>query len=130
MDTHAAGREILREGIDALLQGGGGHIEAVAMGGIEMLPGKNIDALFQTAVKVIVQDAVRLAGQNIVVAKALACGELVEKLPGIPQGPDIEDADVRLRDGKKEILEGAVQLRAQIPEYHKLLLSALRQLPR
>ena len=93
-------------------------------------PGKDIDALFQGAEKIIVQDAVRFIGQNIVVAKALACGELVEKLPGIPQGPDIEDADARLCDGKKEILEGAVQLRAQIPEHHKLLPSALCQLPR
>ena len=95
-----------------------------------MLPGKNIDALFQGAEKIVVQDAVRFIGQNIVVAKALACGELVEKLPGIPQGPDIEDADVRLRDGDKEILEGAVQFRAQVPKHHKLLLSALRPAPR
>ena len=99
------------------------------MGGIEVLPGKNIDALFQTAVKVIVQDAVRFIGQNIVVTKALACSELVEKLPGIPQGPDIEDADVRLCNGKKEILEGAVQLRTQVPEHHQLFFPALRELP-
>ena len=89
-----------------------------------MLPGEDVDPFFQCPVEIVVQCAVGLVVQNIVISETLACGKLVVELSGVFQGVDIDKDDIRLVDGLKQILESSVQLRIQIPEDDKFFLSA------
>lgn len=129
VDAYAAGRKLLRKGVDAFLQGRGRHIEAVIVGGIKVFPGKDINLFFQRTVKVLVKDAVRFVADDILISETLPGSELVPEFSGIFQGADVDDLNVRFCDREEEILESAVQLRTQVPEHHQLFFPAFRKFP-
>ena len=62
VDAHTAGGKISGKGVDALLKPWHRHIKTIVVGRIKMFPGKNIDTFFQRMVKIVMEDAVRLAG--------------------------------------------------------------------
>lgn len=128
MDAYTAGRKVSGKCVHTLLKRVGGHKEGIVLRRIKALAGEDIDPLFQCPIKVVVQAVIRLVIADIVVAEALACGKLVIELPGILQGMDVDECDIRLKDWLKQILKGGVQFRIQIPEDDQLFLSALRKL--
>lgn len=92
-----------------------------------MLPGKKVDGILQAFIEVLVEDSVCFMTDNILIAEALPGCELIKKLSRVLKRADVDDTNFLYRT--KERFEGAVKLRAEIPQDGEPIPSFFRQLP-
>ena len=115
MHTDHVRRKICGDGVDLLLDLGRGPEQMVVLGGVELLPRKNIHRIRKLLVEIFVQHIAGLIFQDVFIIKALTGSELQKQLLRVVQGVDVDE--LKFVCGEEQFLKGTVQFRRVQPEH-------------